>query len=150
MKRAVVVGIVAVIAVAVGTFFVITFRGHTETDITLAMNGNLCTLAKEADLKVKKGKNVKWKIDNKCSTDQTVAVGDFTLNSAPAGSTCADTPDWPFDPADKPGRVKTIPANRKGDIKLTKADNPTATNREFYFNVCQGGTKVDPRLVIEP
>ena len=150
MKPAVVVGIVAVVAVAVGAFYVITMRGHTETDITLTMTGGQCTLAKDMDLRVKKGKNVKWKINNQCSTDQTVAVGDFTLNTPPAGSTCADTPSWPFDDADRPDRVKTIGASRRGDIKLTRAKNANSTQAEYYFNVCRGGTKVDPRLVIEP
>jgi hypothetical protein len=37
-----------------------------------------------------------------------------------------------------------------GKIKLTGAVNTGNTQVSYYFDVCQGGTKVDPRLVIDP
>ena len=44
----------------------------------------------------------------------------------------------------------TVPSGGSGDIVLKEAKNAGSTKITYYFDICVGGVKKDPELVIEP
>ena len=85
------------------------------------------------------------------ATTQTVTLGNFRKEVSSGKDNCNDakvgTFEWPFDPAEAlDNRQSVVPAGEEDDIKF-KAKNLPGT---YYFDVCLGSVKVDPRLIIDP
>jgi len=149
--KPVVVGVV-VLGVAVGVFYTVSLLGNTGTKVTLA--GNPCALSKELEIRVKHKKKVTWEIDNQCDSAQKVTIGNFRLAATGGPNDCSvEGSDWPFrEEDDRPlaSRERTVNPGEKKKIKQRTAHNETSAPVSYYYDVCLGGTKVDPRLVVDP
>ncbi len=51
---------------------------------------------------------------------------------------------------DQSMRQVYVPAGETQAITLKEAKNETGNKLTFYFDICMGGKKVDPRLDIDP
>lgn len=135
-----------------------------ESPITLrpAPKTSDCTLsAKESFIVGNPDKWIRLKISNYCGQSQEVRVGNFR----PAGTSGPDTTDCRsamhggappiFQQDDERRRTADLgpgspsdPSEEKINLKLKKAaDLPSGD--EYDFDVCLGGRKADPRLIIE-
>jgi len=130
--------------------------GNTESTITLRQpGGGACTITgKETEVSVKKDKKITWTVVNHCATAQTVSLGNFRAAAAGTQTNCANATEggatWPFQGRDAiADRQVTVDPADDGDIKQ-KAKNLGSSPVEFHFDICLGGTKVDPRLVVDP
>jgi hypothetical protein len=153
-KVAVVTGIVVV--VIVGAYVLVTLTGNTEEGLELNVAGGACTVvtnATDKDVSVKKNKKVTWAVKNSCATEQTVMLGNFRTVQASTRTTCTDPTEnasWPFKDQDQNQRSVTVPSGGTQDIVLKEAKNASNAALTYYFDICVGGVKKDPRLVIEP
>jgi hypothetical protein len=135
---------------------------NTETSITLRMQKNaqdqmVCVLvSKNTGPRAKKDGRIRWKVKNRCESEQTVTIGNFRNTEAtetvncdlPTGSNTA----WFFEEnKDDPAKRRTSPAkNNTRNIDLNiNLPNITSTVT-YFFDVCLGATKSDPRLIIDP
>lgn len=132
------------------------FWGNTESTITLRQpSGGACTITgKETEVSVKKNKKITWKVVNYCATAQTVSLGNFRITAAGTQTNCTGATEggatWPFQGPDAlASRQVTVDPADDGDIKQ-KAKDLGSSPVEFHFDICLGGTKIDPRLVIDP
>ena len=130
--------------------------GNTESTITLRQpGGGACTVTgKETEVNVKKNKKITWKVVNYCATAQTVSLGNFRTTAAGTQTNCTSPTEggatWPFQGADGTAdRQVTVDPADDGDIKQ-KAKDLGSSPVEFHFDLCLGGRKVDPRLVVDP
>jgi hypothetical protein len=151
---AVVAGVVVVIIVGV---YVATIIGNTDTALDLNVTGGACAIVTDAAAKnvsVKKNKKVTWAVKNACPAAQTVMLGNFRTVEASTRTTCTDPTEggaaWPFKDQDQNNRSVTVQARQTGGIVLKEAKNAGGTALTYYFDICLGGVKKDPRLVIEP
>jgi len=151
---AVVAGIIVVIAIV--AFYVMT-RGDIKTALDLNVTGTTCTIVTTAtakDVSVKKNNKVTWIVTNACPAAQTVMLGNFRSVQASTRPTCADPTEggaaWPFKDQDQNNRSVTVAPGQSGNIVLKEAKNAGSTALTYFFDVCVGGVKMDPRLVIEP
>ncbi len=133
--------------------------GNTTTDLKLEMSGNACTITtpiNDKDVTVKKNKKITWTVRNACTTDQFVSVGNVRRQAEDP----AKVPDckagmaesyWPFKAQDQARRSVFVPKDGGvEDIVLKEAKNDTGKPDVYYFDVCTGGAKKDPRLVVDP
>jgi hypothetical protein len=136
---------------------VITRRGNTETKLDLDVVGGVCTIVTpvaQKDVSVKKNKKITWDVKNACASAQAVMLGNFRLAQASTATDCANPTaggaEWPFKEQDKDNRSVTVNTGDTGQIELKEAKNDTSAAVTYYFDVCLGGVKKDPRVVIEP
>lgn len=159
----VVIGFVAAAVLGIGFLGKDVF-GNTNTEVTLSSVDGACTLGKATHLRMRKGKHLKWDIENYCPDEtRTVTVGNFrTTSAASTASDCqAAGTDYPFDDAALAARTSTLdPATpksnggvdpSKGRIKLKAKSGDDLGENEliYYFDVCLDGTKTDPMLIFE-
>ena len=160
VSRTLMVG-VAVLAVAVAgvTYYVVASFSDTTTYLKLEMSGQACAITtpiNDKDVTVKKNKKVTWNIQNLCPSDQLVSVGNFrTQANDPGGVTNCKAgmaeSTWPFKPQDQGRRAAYVPKDGGTDsIVLREAKNDTPDAAVYYFDICLGGVKKDPRLVVDP
>jgi hypothetical protein len=154
-KLAVVAGIAVVIIVA--AFYVLTQLGNTDTSLDLNVSGGACAIvtnAADKDVHVQKNKKVTWTVKNACPAAQDVMLGNFRTVQTSTRTTCTDATEggaaWPFKDQDQNNRSVTVQAGQSGDIVLKEAKNAGGAALTYYFDICLGGVKKDPRLVIEP
>ena len=152
-RAALVTGIVVV--VAVGVYLIVTLTGNT--DKTLDLTGSPCTIgtsASDKDVQVTKNKKVTWTVKNGCASAQTVMLGNFRTVQTSTQATCANPTEggaqWPFKAGDENNRSVTVPAGSTGEIVLKEAKNNGTAPLTYYFDICLGSVKADPRLVIDP
>ena len=150
---AVVAAVVTVFTVGAFAGFGRDILGNTETAIRLRTNSlGACELfGKETGVIVKKGKRIKWKVENLCPAPQTVTLGNFRKEAISLKDNCNDamvgTFEWPFDPGPElANRQSVVPAGETSDKVKFKAKDFPGT---YYFDVCLGAAKVDPRLIID-
>ena len=136
----------------------------TEATFTLREVTGVCALTgKDTEVEVAKGKKITWTVRNFCLQPQTVTVGNFRAAASSAATNCQQATEgieWPFngDDTNLNKRQATVRASNGSDpetetFKLTEAKNTTGKLQYYHFDVCvgqSGGTKVDPRLVIDP
>ncbi|MEO6239143.1 MAG: hypothetical protein ABIQ52_19280 [Vicinamibacterales bacterium] len=138
--------------------------GDTDATFTLREVNNVCGLTgKDPEVKVARGKKIIWTVRNFCKQPQTVTVGNFRTAASSAAANCQQATEgieWPFNGNDS--NLNKRQATAKGSngsdeetktFKLTDAKNTTGKPQDYQFDVCVGagsGTKVDPRLVIDP
>lgn len=132
------------------------FWGNTESTITLRQpGGGACTITgKETEVSVKKNKKITWTVINHCGTAQTVSLGNFRTSAAGTQTNCATATEggasWPFQGPDALA-TRQVTVNPGDDDNITqRAKNLGSSPVEFHFDICLGGTKIDPRLVIDP
>lgn len=132
------------------------FWGNTESTITLRQpGGGACTITgKETEVSVKKNKKLTWKVINHCATTQTVSLGNFRTPAVGTQTNCTSATEggatWPFQGADGAAdREVTVDPADDGDIEQ-RAKDLGSSPVEFHFDICLGGTKVDPLLVVDP
>ena len=154
-KIAVVTGILVV--VAVGVYLVVALTGNTDKTLDLTGSGSACTIgtsAADKDVQVKKNKKVTWAVKNACAAAQTVTLGNFRTVQVSTQPTCTSPTEggaaWPFKDQDQNNRSVTVPAGSTGEIVLKEAKNAGTTSVTYYFDICLGSVKADPRLVIDP
>jgi len=153
-RVAVVTGIIVV--VIVGAYLIVTLTGNTEEALELNVAGGACTIVTnttDKDVSVKKNKKVTWAVKNSCTTEQTVMLGNFRTVQTSTRTTCTDPTEntsWPFKEEDQNNRSVTVPSGDTKDIVLKEAKNASEAALTYYFDICVGGVKKDPRLVIEP
>jgi hypothetical protein len=154
-KFAVVAGIV--VAVVVATYLVLTQLGNTDTTLALNVSGSACAIVTntaDKDVSVQKNKKITWTVTNACPGAQTVMLGNFRTVQASTRTTCTDptegVAEWPFKDQDQNNRSVTVQAAQSGEIVLKEAKNAGSAPLTYYFDICLGGVKSDPRLVIEP
>ena len=91
---------------------------------------------------------------NNCSSDQLLLVGNFRPTQGDNGVTDCKAgvieSTWPFKNLDQSIRQVYIPAGETQKLTLKEAKNETGNTLTFYFDICMGGKKVDPRLDIDP
>jgi hypothetical protein len=158
MNRVAVVTGIIIVVVIVGAYVIVTMTGNTEEALELNVAGGACTIVTntaDKDVSVKKNKKVTWAVKNACATEQTVMLGNFRTVQASTRTTCTDPTEnasWPFrdQDQDQNKRSVTVPAGDTKDIVLMEAKNAGAAALTYYFDICVGGVKKDPRLVIEP
>jgi hypothetical protein len=153
------VAVAAIVLAASGVS--INLFGDKDTDVTLSVGdgGSACTLGKETVVRVKRGKTVTWKIRNYCPTPQTVTVGNFRASVDSTARDCAQptegSVEFPFTEDARTAAVEAAeieegenPKPAKADVKMKTKDRG---NQEFsyYFDICLGNQKADPRLIIE-
>lgn len=145
----------AVAAVLGVSVFGLSFRGATDTAVTLYVpgTGGGCTVAKQQYVLTEKGKRVDWEITNYCEgADKTVVVGNFRKASGPSGASNCDNPgaDYPFTNDTLQKRTATVAFEDTGDIKLTVKGRDELGEEavRVYFDICLGGEIVDPELMI--
>ena len=150
MRVAVIAGVIVV--VLVGAFLVYDLWGNSETKITFS--GSPCAMAKEATVKVKKGKKITWEIKNECTEPKSVRIGNFRTAATGGPNDCSvEGAQWPFgEDDDRPlsAREKAVGPGESKKIKQRTAVNNGTTPLEYYFDVCVGGTTVDPKLIVDP
>ena len=157
-SKAVLIGAVVVTAVIVAGLAAVTlgggnsrpgFFGDTETAITLRPHGPCELASKATGVIAKKGKKVTWIVENECAETQTVTVGNFSLtdnrNAKTTGDCDSPGADFPFEDGN---RATSPEAGKTGKIKLKLKS--TTLPQTYYFDVCLGKTKTDPRLIIDP
>ena len=154
-KLAVVTGILVVVAVAV--YLVVALTGNTDKTLDLTASGTACTIGTstgDKDVEVAKNKKVTWTVKNACASAQTVMLGNFRTVPASTQATCANPTEgsatWPFKNGDENNRSVTVPAGSTGEIVLKEAKNDGTTKLTYYFDICLGSVKADPRLIIDP
>ena len=127
MRIAVIAGVIVV--VLVGAFLGFTLLGNSETKIT-------------------------WEIENECTESKTVRIGNFRTAATGGPNDCSvEGSEWPFgEDDDKPlsAREREVGPNQSKKIKQRTAINNGTTPLEYYFDVCVGGAKVDPKLIVDP
>jgi hypothetical protein len=160
----------AVIAVAaVSVAFDLTWPWEKETDVTLSvpMGGSGCVLGKETAVRVKRNRTLVWKIRNYCTDGaKMVIVGNVRTTSAPPAGDCSaatsGTVDYPFTEQGLSERSQAVEAGEKksngsidpGDAKLRlKVRNLNIPDNDpsvtYYYDICLGDQKSDPRLEVE-
>ena len=163
----------AAIAVALVTAaFGVNIFGDTETGVTLSVikSGAGCVLSgKETQAYVKKNKHLIWKIRNYCTDGpKTVIVGNFRTSSDPVPATdCSAATygnvDYPFTEQDLSARSKEVAAGEQENngsidpgeakLKLKVRGNldipPGQPSLTYYYDLCVGSQKFDPRLEVE-
>ena len=159
MKNVAIVGGVIVL-VLIGVFAAVRFlgKGDTETALELSGTGAACAIVTPAESKnvtVQKNKKVTWHVTNHCDTQQIVTLGNFRTVQAGSATNCTNDTEggaqWPFKDEDKGNRSVTVPATTgQGDIELKEAKNAGSSQLTYYFDICLGAVKKDPRLVIDP
>jgi hypothetical protein len=159
-------GIAVAIALAASGIDLRVMRGDVDTGLTLSRltTSGSCTLSgKETEIHVGKNKKVNWKIRNYCTDSaQTVSVGTLRASQNPAGlSDCSAPSDgsvtYPFTKdslADRSQQVAAGTVKGNGGIDPGEATLSLKVKNEdlfgtYYFDICLGGQKVDPRLIIE-
>jgi hypothetical protein len=153
-KLAVGVAVVAVAAVAV----VLVTRGNDATkDLKLEMRNGTCTITTPPDdknVEVGKNKKITWHVQNLCTSDQLVLVGNFRPTPPDGGVLDCKAgiieSTWPFKKLDQSVRQVYVPSSETQDLVLKEAKNETGSTVTFYFDICMAGKKVDPRLDIGP
>ena len=124
--------------------------GDKETKVTLLqMPDGRCSTDKVTHVKVKQEKHLTWKIENRCTTEQIVAVGNFRKDFAGGGSNCSAAGSASPFPGQQPASVP-VPPGEKRQIKLTakKLEKPDAPEA-YYFDFCLNSVSADPTLMIE-
>jgi hypothetical protein len=154
-KLAVVTGLIVV--VALGVYLVVALTGNTDKTLDLTGSGSACTIgtsAADKDVQVKKNKKVTWTVKNACASAQTVTLGNFRTVQTSNQTTCTNPTEggavWPFKDQDQNNRSVTVPAGSTGEIVLQEAKNDGTTQLTYYFDICLGSVKADPRLIIDP
>lgn len=155
-KVAVGVGIVALGALA--AYLLLQGAGDADKTLTLAMNGNTCTITTppaEKDVEVGRNKKITWSVNNTCTSDQLVLVGNFRPTQPDGGITDCKAgiieSTWPFKNLDDQAhRQVYVAAGATQAITLKEAKNDSGTKITVYFDICMAGKKVDPRLDIDP
>lgn len=155
-KIALGLGGVAIVAVAAGIY--LSRTGDDDKDLTLAMNGATCvvtTTGAAKDFHVGKGHKATYHVKNTCTSDQLLLVGNFRPVEGDGGvvdckaGTVEST--WPFkNAADQARRQVYVAAGETQPLILKDAKNDTQTPIRYFFDVCLGGKKVDPRLDVDP
>jgi hypothetical protein len=150
------VGVVAV-AIAAVAIFVSRGAGDEQKELTLATGTGGCTVTTApADKNLHVGKNHKitYTVKNNCSSDQLLLVGNFRPTQGDNGVTDCKAgvieSTWPFKNLDQSIRQVYIPAGETQHLSLKEAKNETGNTLTFYFDICMGGKKADPRLDIDP
>ena len=159
MKNLAIAGGVIVL-VLIGVFVAVKFLAAGDADTALELSGTgaacaIVTPAQSKDVTVQKNKKVTWHVTNHCDTQQTVTLGNFRTVQTGSASNCTnDTEggaDWPFKDQDKGNRSVTVAATTgKDDIVLKEAKNAGSASVTYYFDICLGLVKKDPRLIIDP
>ena len=160
-KAAIVVGVVIVVGIVgvliLGGFAALPWFGDTSTSLELNVAGGACTIVTnvvDKDVSVKKNKKITWTVKNACPTAQTVMLGNFRVTQPNTLTDCTSATTggaaWPFRDQDKNNRSVTVPSGNSGDIVLKDAKNEGSTKITYYFDICVGGSKKDPQLVIDP
>jgi len=155
-KFAVGIGVTGIALVAL-LFAIWPFGKDDEKELTLAVDGNnnciIRATAKGKDFRVDKGHKVSYKITNTCAP-QVVLVGNFRRDVADGDVKDCNVGKvetvWPFRAADQSVRQVYIPDSRPVSLTLKDAKNDVKKTESFYFDICVGRTKVDPRLDIDP
>ena len=145
---AVVAAVVTVFTVGAFAGFGRDILGNTETAIRL--RGACELFGKETGVIVKKGKRIKWKVENLCPAPQTVTLGNFRKEAISLKDNC--TTRWSVlrvalrSSSELANRQSVVPAGETSDKVKFKAKDFPGT---YYFDVCLGTAKVDPRLIID-
>ena len=155
--KAFAVAAAVVVVIFVAAFVVMQFVGNTDTALDLNVSGSACVIVtniSDKNVTVKKNKKITWAVKNACPAAQTVQLGNFRTGQTSTNGTCADPTEggatWPFKAGDENNRSVTVPAGQSGEIILREAKNAGSSELTYYFDICLGGVKGDPRLVIEP
>jgi hypothetical protein len=134
-------------------------QGHGDADKSLELavsagNCGITTPNADKNVAVGKGKKVTWSVHNGCTSDQLVLVGNFRPGADGGGIMDCKAgvieSTWPFKNLDQSARAVYIPAGETQSLTLKEAKNETGSKLTFYFDICMGGKKVDPELVIDP
>jgi len=161
-KVAIVVGVVIVAGIigilVLGKFGALPFVANdTDTSLELGVAGGACTIMTPVaakDVSVQKNKKITWTVRNTCPAPQAVLLGNFRVNQPSAVQDCNSATlggaAWPFKDQDQNNRSVTVAPAGSGDIVLREAKNAGSTRITYYFDICVGGTKKDPQLVIDP
>jgi hypothetical protein len=162
----------AAIAVAlVAAAFDVNLFGDTETGVTLSVikSGAGCVLSgKETEAHVRRNKKLIWKIRNYCTDGaKTVIVGNFRTSPDPVSATDCSAPtsaavDYPFVEQDLAARSKQVeagetesngsidPGEDKLKLKVKDLNIPDGQpSLTYYYDLCVGSQKFDPRLEVE-
>jgi hypothetical protein len=153
---AVVAGVVGVTALGWNLF------GDTETEIVLRDEGAVCILTgKQTEVEVGKNKRLTWKVKNHCSSQQTVAVGNFRTTATGGNPNCSAATEGgatsPFQQDDEarrtavagPGTEQEPNDDEEIQLKVKTRDVLGGSRLRYYFDICLAAAKVDPRLIIE-
>ena len=156
-NKAVIVGGLVLVVAAFTIFYTVDIFGNTTTELKLEMSGSACAITtpiNDKDVTVKKNKKITWEVENACSTDQFVSVGNVRAKAEPNGvNNCnagVPEPTWPFKTQDQARRAVYVPAGKTEKIELKEAKNDSGKQDVYYFDICVGGVKKDPRLVVDP
>jgi hypothetical protein len=132
----------------------------TDADKSLKLemrSGNcaITTAPADKDVKVGNNKKITWSVQNLCNADQLVLVGNFRSTQNDPGNVMdckagVIETTWPFKKLDQSVRQVFVPAGETQALTLKEAKNNTGNTLTFYFDICMGGKKVDPRLDIDP
>ena len=148
---------VTVAAVAAVAAILVLRQGDQTRSLTLAMSGTGCTITTapaDKDFHVGKNHKITYEVKNDCTSDQLVLVGNFRPTQADGGITDCKAgvieSTWPFKNLDQAIRQVYVPAGETQSLSLKEAKNETGNTLTFYFDICMGGKKVDPRLDIDP
>jgi hypothetical protein len=152
------VGVVGIVVIAAVALILLKPTGVTTTVVLRDNARGQCEIAdKEAEVVVKKGGPVTWRIDNQCSgTGELVTIGNLRRVETTTADHCREATDggppmWPFrEPFNDLQR-------RQGtaEIRLTTkqpADLPAERRPVYHYDICSGPNadrKADPRLVLE-
>jgi hypothetical protein len=126
-----------------------------DTTVTLKAQGDDCVVdSKEREIHVGKGGKVKWKITNSCTVAQIVVIGNFREKEDTDVTNCKpgvlEDDHWPFRVEDQSIKYMYVPAGGSETIELKDAKNNSTTARIEWYDVCAGGKKYDPKLIVDP
>lgn len=160
----VVVGAVAAGA-AIGAFFEVKFRSDIESGTILSLDPktNTCVVSgKEIEVRVRRKARVVWKIRNYCTDgEQTVVVGNFRSEESGHAADCSNPTEnssaYPFTQTAPADRTKTVSRGVKnpddsitpGTAKLKLKVQDQADYKTYYYDICVGAHKNEPRLIVE-
>jgi hypothetical protein len=147
----------AAIGAAIAAAVIVTVRGggaRSGRDTRVTLSGVNCTLGKETKVRGKVDDDLTWKIENYCSSAQTVTVGNFRTSAGPsAQNDCsAEGPDYPFDSGSRVAQVGAgsgNPGRSSIKLKVKNGNSLPGGPLTYYFDICIGSAKADPELMIE-
>jgi hypothetical protein len=150
LVAAVVVG--AVVGAIVGVLITgaISPRAGNNPVMHAAGSGQGCSWVSKPDAKVQAGRTLTVVIHNDCD-DIVASAGNFRHEGTSSPDNCDEAgPDFPFDdPAmkERDRRTIAIPGGESRVLNFKRAVKGAAN--KYEYDMCIGGRKLDPRLVIE-
>jgi len=161
----IVIGAAAVILAAVlGPAIVGGNDAEAPIHLQQANSNSPCAVTVKAQIaRVRQNRKIVWEIANYCGSQQVLTVGNFRTVESPSDlpANCETATHggaaWLFqdDENNVDRRRRSINAGnpydpKERDLDLKVKQGLGSAPLDYYYDICLGGTKADPKLIIDP